>query len=58
MFQLDSDLSVVVSARPSGAPGVAGPLACAGGTVDVVSALAMVTSLALAASSPQCGQKL
>jgi hypothetical protein len=28
------------------------------GTVEVVSALAMVTSLALLASSPQCGQKV
>lgn len=47
---------VVVSARPSEVLGVVG--AWAGGTVEVVSALAMVTSLALPASSPQCGQKL
>lgn len=46
-------LPVVVSARPSEAPGVAGPCAGASGTVEVVSALAMVTSFALPASSPQ-----
>lgn len=56
--QLVVYLPVVVSARPSGAPGVAGPCAFVGGTVEVVSALAMVTSLALLASSPQWGQKL
>lgn len=53
-----SYLPVVVSARPSWAPGVIGPLVSAVGTVEVVSALAMVTSLALPASSPQWGQKL
>lgn len=53
-----SYLPVVVSARPSWAPGVIGPLVSTVGTVEVVSALAMVTSLALPASSPQCGQKL
>lgn len=47
-----------MSARPSRAPGVAGPCSRARGTVEVVSALAMVTSLALLASSPQWGQKL
>lgn len=56
--QLVVYLPVVVSALPSGAPGVAGPCASAVGTVEVVSALAMVTSLALLASSPQWGQKL
>lgn len=47
---------VVVSALPSTVPGVLGPWLI--GTVDVVSALAIVTSLALLTSSPQCGQKL
>ena len=52
--------AVVVSARPSRAPGVGGPWCCGTtrATVEVVSALAMVTSLALPTSSPQCGQKL
>lgn len=51
-------LPVVVSARPSGTAAVAPSWTTAGGTVEVVSALAMVTSLALLASSPQWGQKL
>lgn len=55
---LEVYLPVVVSARPSGTPTVAVPCASARGTVEVVSALAMVTSLALLASSPQWGQKL
>lgn len=51
-------LPVVVSARPSGTAAGAMPCVTAGGTVEVVSAFAMVTSLALLASSPQWGQKL
>lgn len=51
-------LPVVVSARPSGTTVGAIPWVSAGGTVEVVSAFAMVTSLALLASSPQWGQKL
>lgn len=45
-----------MSALPSVIPGVLG--LWLRGTVEVVSALAMVTSLALLTSSPQCGQKL